>query len=113
MSRLSEQIRAAQVFPIARVAMPMRCLDVEAKAQTTHGIVRYRVSCNFGVETASAAIFNDIERKMATERAMRLIIQEVFGEFRPMLIDLYEALYAYNFEAAIEKLSTLEKAMFE
>jgi hypothetical protein len=55
---------------------------------------------------------NPEQLEHATEKLRQSIIYEVFGEFRPIIHKLWEAIYQRDFKKASDLLEELEKQMF-
>lgn len=107
---LTGQERAAR--SVMRFADPS--LDVTTK-RDAFGVDRhYRLEVKLQTEfwLPAALLRNDdtaLERATATLR--RSMIEEMFGEFRPLLYQLHEALYGEDLMQARELLTRLENEM--
>lgn len=69
-----------------------------------------KVTATFGCEMVIRTPEHSSE---ALRVIKRRVIEEVFGEFRPLIRGLEVAIYNQNNEQALEKLRELEKEMFE
>lgn len=75
----------------------------------------YRVSATFGSQvmvTETELLSNPHALEYAADNAKRAVAEAVFGEFRPIIIQIYNALYDYDVEQARKLLSDLEIQMF-
>jgi hypothetical protein len=75
----------------------------------------YRVSATFGTQvmiTDAELLRNPHAIEYAADNAKRAVAEAVFGEFRPIIIQIYNALYDYDVEQARKLLSELEIQMF-
>jgi hypothetical protein len=75
----------------------------------------YRVSATFGTQvmiTDTELLRNPHALEYAADNAKRAVAEAVFGEFRPIIIQIYNALYDYDVEQARKLLSELEIQMF-
>ena len=76
----------------------------------------YRVSATFGTQvmiTDAELLRNPHAIEYAADNAKRAVAEAVFGEFRPIIIQIYNALYDYDVEQARKLLSELEIQMFD
>lgn len=74
------------------------------------GMVEYRLSVSFHVRGfADKSKGEDLAR--LKDMAKRQILEEVFGEFRPMLRRLERAIYELNWDEARDALRDLEMEM--
>jgi hypothetical protein len=55
----------------------------------------------------------DLTHNYVVRDIKRGLVEEVFGEFRPYLMDIRRALYEHNFELVREKLNELETEMYK
>jgi hypothetical protein len=63
----------------------------------------YRVSATFGTQvmiTDAELLRNPHAIEYAADNAKRAVAEAVFGEFRPIIIQIYNALYDYDVEQA-------------
>lgn len=51
--------------------------------------------------------------QLAKQRAWELINEEMFGEYRPLMLDVKRALYERDIDSAITALNKLHTAMFD
>jgi hypothetical protein len=75
----------------------------------------YRVAATFGTQvmiTDTELLSNPHALEYAADNAKRAVAEAVFGEFRPIIIQIYNALYDYDVEQARKLLSELEIQMF-
>ena len=75
----------------------------------------YRVAATFGTQvmiTDTELLRNPHALQYAADNAKRAVAEAVFGEFRPIIIQIYNALYDYDVEQARKLLSELEIQMF-
>ena len=113
MSRLSDNLKACVTGHKAQ-AEPLRCLDFTANSveiKVPEHLVIYDVRASFGASVVLRSGLND-RNQHAVSRAMELINEEVFGEFRPMLMRVRHHLYNYEHEEAALALNELQERMF-
>lgn len=67
-----------------------------------------------GVTLGAKALLDEVNpaRHDAIVKIKRAMIEEVFGEFRPMIYNLHTALYDRDTEQAVKILNELEHVMF-
>ena len=76
----------------------------------------YKVAATFGSQvmvTETELLSNPHALEYAADNAKRAVAEAVFGEFRPIIIQIYNALYDYDVEQARKLLSELEIQMFD
>lgn len=75
----------------------------------------YRISATFGnkvMVTDTELLSNPNALEQAIDHVKRTVAEAVFGEFRPIIIQIYNALYDYDVEQARKLLVELEYQMF-
>ena len=75
----------------------------------------YRISATFGnkvMVTDTELLSNPYALEQAIDHVKRAVAEAVFGEFRPIIIQIYNALYDYDVEQARKLLVELEYQMF-
>lgn len=75
----------------------------------------YRISATFGnkvMVTDTELLSNPNALEQAIDHVKRAVAEAVFGEFRPIIIQIYNALYDYDVEQARKLLVDLEYQMF-
>lgn len=75
----------------------------------------YRISATFGnkvMVTDTELLSNPNALEQAIDHVKRAVAEAVFGEFRPIIIQIYNALYDYDVEQARKLLVELEYQMF-
>ena len=113
MSRLSKEILTHKTNE--RAPLPSRITVRESwediRSMPSVGTL-YAVSAEVGVRV----VVSDTRGPSlveATAAAKRRIVEEVFGEFRPLIRNIEECLYQCDFAKARDALHILEKEMFE
>lgn len=76
----------------------------------------YKIGVKFGSQvmvTETELLSNPNALEFAINNTKKSIAEAVFGEFRPLIRQIYDALYDYDVEKARFVLSQLEDQMFE
>lgn len=76
----------------------------------------YRIGVKFGSQVMVSEheiLRNEHALTDAINNTKRSVVEAVFGEFRPTIRQIYDALYDYDVEKARKILSDLENQMFE
>jgi len=75
----------------------------------------YRITATFGNQvmvTDTELLSNPNALEHAINHTKRSVAEAVFGEFRPIIMQIYNALYDYDVEQARKLMTDLENQMF-
>jgi hypothetical protein len=111
MSKISDMLRCVQMRRQKDIPSRIKVTEHYIPSVSIERLVEYRCTVEFayggfapqGNEGAIASI---------VKQARRALVYEVFGEFLPIIIDLNEALYDYDFDKSHDILTKLERQMF-
>jgi hypothetical protein len=120
MSKLAKQIEATFTGDVvASRKLNMQYTDVKLDVfnkQTDYGVNRvYRVQAKLGMQKVIDTISLDANfdiSKLVLRDIKRSVIEEIFGEFRPFLIEMRTAIYEQDDLRLRTLLATLEHQMF-
>lgn len=122
MSKLARAITATMTHRKVALNKPLKYTDIKLDNGSidftySTGTV-YRIGVTLGKQVVVPDFDvtiskNDSPLYNALYDMKQAIIQEIFGEFRPQLIELKLALYDQDTDRARQILNTLEKNMFE
>jgi hypothetical protein len=117
MSKLSRQLCASLASSSIRRAVPSVraayaedsvCDTVQSRSLRHHALRVEFYAAGVALEP------HDEERVAALRRQLvAQVLEDVFGEFRPLLMDVNRALARWDVEAAQRALAVLEAALFE
>ena len=113
MSKLSDAIKARRTFEKVPNLQPMAFTTVSDSLDCPTPWARvYECGATFKVRRVM-----DKEDAAHVEQtvgeARRMIVEEIFGEFRPMIYAIREDLFMRDHGAAMQKLDVLYRSMFE
>lgn len=124
MSKLARAITATMTQTRVALQKPLKFTDIkiDSISPSSTGTV-YRIGVRLGKQVVVPDFDVEMSKKLqkpgfspvdnALYDMKQAIIQEIFGEFRPQLIELRLALYDQDTDRARQILNTLEKNMFE
>ena len=120
MSKLAKAINATFTGDVvASRKLKMNYTDIKFDAsdqQTAYGVNRvYRVQAKFGMQRVVDKVSFDGNidiSKMVMTDIKRAILEEIFGEFRPYLIEMRTAMYDQDDTRLRTLLANLEQQMF-
>lgn len=110
MSKLARNIAIKQGKRIA-IESPMRAATIEtnvAEIPALYDAFQYSIGVTFGVR--AQVLRKDLHQ--IADKARRVIIEDVFGEFRPLIMAVYEAQCDRDYRKAMDALNELEQRMF-
>lgn len=121
MSKLARSIFATSTGDYAARTKKFNYTDVTMKSTEVPGtwadiVTRYRIEARFGADAwVSPEIMVNNEQNALEHAIMsikRAVIEEIFGEFRPIIYQMNTALYERDTVRLATLLATLEHQMF-
>lgn len=98
-----------------KVAPPkLKYTDVKFSVEDINTDLSKTREYKIAVELKSKAFLSEFDpgRDEVVQKIKRAMIEEVFGEFRPLIYNLHAALYDRNTDGAVKILNELEHVMF-
>ena len=120
MSKFSEALKATPTGKVGHI--PMKNLRLNMSVDYAHydsfGLTKeVMIEARFGVkkmlvDTPSSTIkFHEIQ-ELFLQDMRRALVEEVFGEFRPIITELYKAMYDQDTTAMRAAIQKLDQRMF-
>jgi hypothetical protein len=121
MSKFSEALKATPTGKVGHI--PMKNLLLNTSVNYAHydsfGLTKeVLIEARFGVKKMLASSpsgnlqFHEIQ-EIFLQDMRRALVEEVFGEFRPIITELYEAMYDQDTTAMRAAITKLDQRMFD
>jgi Mg2+ and Co2+ transporter CorA len=122
MSKLTDSLKMVAGYERVAEDRPLLCVKTSGtveEARTIEGYTatKWTLSTYFGasIYINDLMCMNDPDAvvRQSKQKLMTHIIEDLFGEFRPMIRSIYDATYKRDYEAIWNATRALERAMFE
>lgn len=111
MSALAKRLSLLPTSTVAMVDRPIPTLEVKTAAAELlyESCKEYQIACTF---TVKGFLSKGDDMAEFAKLMKRQVIQEVFGEFRPLIIEMFTATYDKDTTRVRKLLAELENKMF-
>lgn len=110
MSKLAKMLIARKTNEVVPT-MDVVSVDCSTSPTYAEGYI-HTIGCNIEVRAVVEEGIPQIEFDEIQKDAREEIIEQIFGEFRPLIRDVRHALRMYDFDAALQSLRVLQREMF-
>lgn len=120
MSKLAQHLKAHQTGRRYAEApkLELACVDVlnDVTFMPFDDVYEYRleamIGARFMVDSRANMIGTDDQLTLATKKVRRMVVEEIFGEFRPLIDEIRKAIYEREWKKVDTALDVLHERMF-